>query len=127
MTCHCSTQVVDAGAGAAPATAAPVRDPYKAHASAPAAPPVAIAAEQDPARRQELRRMHQLASAKVRVRLLGRRAALLRTSLGDARTTKGKWSPEKISRAEADLREVEAAISTARAQAQRLSKALSIR
>jgi len=115
----------DAGARSAPAPLAR-KDPHVTHSAAPAAEPASIAAEKDPARKQELRRMHRLATSEVRVRLLGRRSQMLRQSLAKARKD-GTWSAEKIRSEQASLEQIDATVAATKKEIERLRKQLSIR
>lgn len=116
-----------AAAGSSTPSARPSRpDPHVAHTAAPAARPATITAEKDPVRRQELKRMHQLATSQVRVRLLGRRARMLRESLSRARRD-GSWSAEKIRREEVSLKQIEDTVAATRTEVEKLKKQLSIR
>jgi len=121
-----STRAPDAGTRSTPGVVSARRDPHVAHTAAPATEPAAIAAERDPVRRQALRRMHQLATSEVRVRLLGRRSRMLRGSLARARKD-GTWSAEKIRREEASLKQIEDTVAATRTEVERLKKQLSIR
>lgn len=120
------TRTPDAGAKSSTAATPPRPDPHVIHSAAPAAEPATITAEKDPTKRQELRRMHRLATSEVRVRLLGRRSRMLRESLARARKD-GSWSADKISREEASLQQIEATVAATKTEVVRLKKQLSIR
>ncbi len=107
----------DAGAPARPGPeGAP---PATAHVSAPAAPPAELQRETDPAKREQLMKMHRLSTARVRTSLLRRRIGMLRFSTEQAKKT-GAWPPDRVRQSERDLVELEDALKTAEDNLQRI-------
>ncbi len=117
----------DATVSARPPVARPVqRVPTARRVAAPPPQPPSIEAEKDPVKRQELRRMHRLAYAETRVRLLGRRSRMLRDTLSRARQNK-TWSADRLRKEVAGLERLEATVAATKKEIVQLKKQLKIR
>ncbi len=87
--------------------------PSRIQADAPPVIPSEIQNERDPARKAQLMKMHRLAMARVKVSQLRRRQRLLRSTVSRAHQD-GSLSPEKLKRAQQNLRDLDTGIVEAR-------------
>ncbi|MCC6746215.1 MAG: hypothetical protein IT371_01065 [Deltaproteobacteria bacterium] len=108
------TAPTPAAASSDPATDAAARAPAlpSLRPPAPAAVPSEIAQETDPAKRAQLLKMHERATAQIRLSVLRRRTRLLDETLARARAS-GQSSPEQLRRLEGELLQLKAATSDA--------------
>lgn len=83
--------------------------PGRVLADAPPVIPSEIQKERDPARKAQLMKMHKLAMARVKVSQLRRRQRLLRSTLSRA-SQDGSLSPQRLKRAQQDLRDLDTGI-----------------
>jgi hypothetical protein len=94
--------------------------------TAPPVPPAELEKEQDPKKRAELKKMHELATARIRVNQFQRRSTLLEQTLDRAKREK-TWSQTQIQEVEQELEALRTSTRDAEKTVQTLSKDLEVR